>query len=99
MCTYKQHFWIYRLQVKLNTVYSDLYSETGVQGTVLVNGKNRSNNSQTFRTMSAYIHQDAEQRNYLTVGEAMTVAAHLKLGYVVSKEYKQSVVSWIWEYT
>lgn len=58
-----------------------------------MNGKNRSNNSQTFRNMSAYIHQDAEQRNFLTVGEAMTVAAHLKLGYNVSKEYKKSVVS------
>lgn len=59
---------------------------------MLVNGKNRSTNSQTFRNLSAYIHQDDAFRKYLTVGEAMTVAAHLKLGFNVTKEYKSNVV-------
>lgn len=72
-----------------------LFSETGVSGSILVNGKNRNSNSQTFRSLSAYIHQDDALRKYLTVGEAMTVAAHLKLGFNVTKEYKSSVVRWI----
>lgn len=70
-----------------------VYSETGVSGSVLVNGKSRTTNSQTFRSLSAYIHQDDAMRKYLTVGEAMTVAANLKLGYKVTKEYKNNVVS------
>lgn len=70
-----------------------VHSETGVSGSVLVNGKNRNSNSQTFRSQSAYIHQDDALRKYLTVGEAMTVAAHLKLGFNVTKEYKMTVVS------
>lgn len=67
-------------------------SETGVTGSVLVNGKGRSTNSQTFRNLSAYIHQMDEHREYLTVGECMTAAAHLKLGFGVSKDYKENVV-------
>lgn len=67
-------------------------SETGVTGTITVNGKNRSTNSQSFRNISAYIHQDDALRPYLTVGEVMTVATHLKLGFRVTKEYKQNLV-------
>lgn len=70
-------------------------SETGVSGKITVNGKSRSSNSQSFRNISAYIHQDDALRPYLTVKEAMTVAAHLKLGFNVTKEYKQKLVSLI----
>uniref|UniRef100_A0A1L8E493 Putative pleiotropic drug resistance pdr1-15 abc superfamily protein n=1 Tax=Nyssomyia neivai TaxID=330878 RepID=A0A1L8E493_9DIPT len=68
------------------------YVERGVTGTVKVNGKNRSANSQKFREMSAYIHQDDALRPWLKVSEAMIVAAHLKLGYSVSHEYKINLV-------
>lgn len=66
--------------------------EQGVTGHITVNGKSRSTNSQTFRNLSAYIHQMDEHREYLTVGECMTAAAHLKLGHGVSKQYKENVV-------
>lgn len=68
-------------------------SETGVTGKITVNGKNRSSNSENFRNVSAYIHQDDALRPYLTVCEAMTVAAHLKLGFKITKEYKLQLVS------
>lgn len=72
-------------------------SETGVSGKILVNGKNRSTNSQTFRNLSAYIHQEDALRPYLTVGEAMNVATNLKLGYNVTKEYKSDLVSILYD--
>lgn len=68
-------------------------SETGVTGKITVNGKNRSSNSENFRNVSAYIHQDDALRPYLSVCEAMTVAAHLKLGFNITKEYKLQLVS------
>lgn len=68
-------------------------SETGVTGKITVNGKNRSSNSENFRNVSAYIHQDDALRPYLTVREAMTMATHLKLGFSVKKEYKVQLVS------
>lgn len=68
------------------------YRQTGVTGNILVNGKCRSTNSKSFRNISAYIHQEDALRPYLTVGEAMTVAVNLKLGYNVTKEYKAGVV-------
>lgn len=67
-------------------------SETGVTGKITVNGKIRSSNSENFRNIAAYIHQDDALRPYLTVREAMTVAAHLKLGFKVTKEYKKQLV-------
>lgn len=68
-------------------------SETGVTGKITINGKNRSSNSLNFRNVSAYIHQDDALRPYLSVCEAMTVAAHLKLGFKITKEYKLQLVS------
>lgn len=67
--------------------------ETGVTGKITLNGKNRSSNSENFRNISAYIHQDDALRPYLTVREAMTMASHLKLGFSVTKEYKAQLVS------
>lgn len=69
-----------------------IHSQTGVTGKIKVNGKNRSSNSQSFRSLAAYIHQDDALRPYLTVSEAMTIATNLKLGYNVTKEYKTSMV-------
>lgn len=45
-----------------------------------------------YRKLSAYIPQDEELRLALTTKEAMTFAAHLKLGYGVSTEYKTQQV-------
>ncbi|XP_031638739.1 ATP-binding cassette sub-family G member 4 [Contarinia nasturtii] len=73
------------------------YVETGVSGKITVNGKNRSSNSENFRNASAYIHQDDALRPYLTVREAMIVAAHLKLGFSVTKEYKLQLIHSILE--
>lgn len=79
--------------MQLFIYYYLLHSETGATGQIMVNGKNRSSNSENFRNVSAYIHQDDALRPYLTVCEAMTVAAHLKLGFKVTKEYKMQLVS------
>ncbi|KAJ6646153.1 ATP-binding cassette sub-family G member 1, partial [Pseudolycoriella hygida] len=68
------------------------YVETGVTGVIKVNGKHRSNNSQSFRSFAAYIHQEDALRPYLTVCEAMTIATNLKLGYNVTKEYKSQMI-------
>lgn len=69
-------------------------SETGVTGKIAVNGKNRSSNSENFRNVSAYIHQDDALRPYLTVREAMTMATHLKLGFTgITSAYKMQLVS------
>lgn len=71
-----------------------LNSETGVTGKITVNGKNRSSNSENFRNVSAYIHQDDALRPYLSVQEAMTMATHLKLGFSkFTQEYKFQLVS------
>lgn len=68
-------------------------SETGVAGKITVNGKIRSSNSENFRNVSAYIHQDDALRPYLSVQEAMTMATHLKLGFNVTRAYKMQLVS------
>ncbi|XP_055314826.1 ATP-binding cassette sub-family G member 1 [Sitodiplosis mosellana] len=73
------------------------YVETGVTGKITINGKSRSSNSENFRNVSAYIHQDDALRPYLTVCEAMTYSADLKLGFKITKEYKLQLIHSILE--
>lgn len=56
-----------------------------------MNGRDR--NISQFRKLSAYIMQDNQLHGNLTVEEAMTVAANLKLSDKVSKSDKNVVVS------
>lgn len=60
-------------------------------GTIKMNGRDR--NISQFRKLSAYIMQDNQLHGNLTVEEAMTVAANLKLSAKVSKSDKNIVVS------
>lgn len=62
-------------------------------GTIKMNGRDR--NISQFRKLSAYIMQDNQLHGNLTVQEAMTVAANLKLSAKVPKTEKEVVVS-IW---
>ncbi|XP_012227945.1 ATP-binding cassette sub-family G member 1 isoform X2 [Linepithema humile] len=68
------------------------YMIKGVSGEVLINGKVRSPYSERWKKTSCYIHQDSMPRTCITVGEAMTVAAHLKLGCTISSAYKHAQV-------
>ncbi|XP_031826530.1 ATP-binding cassette subfamily G member 4 isoform X2 [Nomia melanderi] len=68
------------------------YTVRGVRGKILVNGKVRVAYSNGWKRTSCYIQQDALMRNRITVGEAMTLAAHLKLGYTISSAYKHTQV-------
>ncbi|KAI2474025.1 ATP binding cassette (ABC) transporter subfamily G member [Diabrotica virgifera virgifera] len=63
------------------------YITKGSTGTVKLNDVVR-DQSPRYRKLSAYIPQDEELRMALTAKEAMTFAAHLKLGYRVSNDYK-----------
>lgn len=56
-----------------------------------MNGRDR--NISQFRKLSAYIMQDNQLHGNLTVEEAMTVAANLKLSAKVPKADKNIVVS------
>jgi hypothetical protein len=65
----------------------------GVEGTVKVNGRDRSKDSrERFSRLSCYIMQDDALRPALTVREAMTLVAHLRLGYLTSHKQKQKQV-------
>ncbi|KYQ52095.1 ATP-binding cassette sub-family G member 1 [Trachymyrmex zeteki] len=68
------------------------FTVSGVSGEVLVNGKVRVPHSERWKRTSCYIQQDSIIRTFITVGEAMTLAAHLKLGYTISSAYKHSQV-------
>ncbi|XP_036327725.1 ATP-binding cassette sub-family G member 1 isoform X2 [Rhagoletis pomonella] len=71
------------------------FRATGVTGSIRVNGEPISTNSPSFRELSCYIHQDDLLRPQMTVGETMMLAAHLKLGFGISKEYKQNLIKHI----
>uniref|UniRef100_A0A0U9HSG3 Putative ABCG protein n=2 Tax=Chrysomela populi TaxID=154003 RepID=A0A0U9HSG3_CHRPP len=64
----------------------------GSTGIVKLNDVTR-DSSPRYRKLSAYIPQEEELRLALTAKEAMTFAAHLKLGYGVSGDYKMEQVS------
>lgn len=57
----------------------------------MMNNQIRDSNPK-FRKLVAYIPQDEELRLSLTAIENMTAAAHLKLGYTVTNEYKTKQV-------
>jgi ABC-type multidrug transport system ATPase subunit len=63
---------------------------SGVGGTLLVNGEVR--DESTFRKQSCYIMQNDNLQPLLTVHEAMTVAANLKLSAKNTHKEKQSKV-------
>ncbi|KAK6641864.1 hypothetical protein RUM44_013582 [Polyplax serrata] len=66
------------------------YKMRGVKGSVYVNNQERSKTDlRSFKRISAYILQDDNLRDNLTVLEAMTMACELKLGRNVSTKQKQ----------
>lgn len=71
------------------------YISKGVKGQLLVNDENR--DESVFRQKSCYIMQDDNLQELLTVEEAMTVAAHLKLSSKYSQKEKQSKIKNILE--
>ncbi|XP_006624640.1 ATP-binding cassette sub-family G member 1-like [Apis dorsata] len=68
------------------------YTVKGVHGKILINGKVRVPYSERWKRTSCYIQQESLMRIRITVGEAMTLAAHLKLGYSISSAYKHTQV-------
>ncbi|KAL1117723.1 hypothetical protein AAG570_004038 [Ranatra chinensis] len=71
------------------------YRTSGMTGSITINGHER--NLSQFAKLSAYIMQDNQLHENLTVKEAMHVAAELKLGNELSKEDKENVIQEILE--
>ncbi|KDR09575.1 ATP-binding cassette sub-family G member 4 isoform X2 [Zootermopsis nevadensis] len=71
------------------------YKTSHLNGTLLINGKERK--LRHFRKMSCYIMQDDQLMPHLTVREAMTVSANLKLGKQTSSNAKRIVIEEIME--
>ncbi|KAJ3659393.1 hypothetical protein Zmor_011083 [Zophobas morio] len=71
------------------------YKTSNLDGSVLINGKDRS--LRRFRKMSCYIMQDDCLSPHLTVREAMTVSANLKLGKGITRSEKRVVINEIIE--
>ncbi|EFN69513.1 ATP-binding cassette sub-family G member 4 [Camponotus floridanus] len=68
------------------------FTVKGMSGKILVNGKVRLPYSERWKRTSCYIQQDSILRTWITVGETMTLAAHLKLGCTISSAYKHTQV-------
>lgn len=66
-------------------------SNSGVSGTIQTNGLPR--NLRLFHKLSCYIMQDDLLQPRITVLEAMTIAAELKLGAELSAKQKRIAVS------
>lgn len=70
-----------------------------MSGKVFVNGSERAQGApQRFQRLSRYIQQEDELRAHLTAGEAMAVAAHLKLGFSLSDKDKTLQVCYYYSY-
>lgn len=65
------------------------YKTRGLEGTILLNENERDHNQ--FRKLSAYIMQDNQLHSNLTVDEAMSVAAKLKIGHKSPKEREEII--------
>ncbi|XP_018331821.1 ATP-binding cassette sub-family G member 1 isoform X2 [Agrilus planipennis] len=72
------------------------YRVKGCSGDILINGKIR--NIDIFKEQSSYIMQDDNLQPLLTVGEAMSIAAHLKLGKAFSHRDKKLRVKELLEF-
>uniref|UniRef100_A0A0C9PTI5 ABCG4_9 protein n=1 Tax=Fopius arisanus TaxID=64838 RepID=A0A0C9PTI5_9HYME len=68
------------------------FTVQGASGEIFVNGKRRTPYSERWKRTSTYIQQDSLPRTKLTVGEAMTLAANLKLGYTITSTFKHAQV-------